>query len=205
MGRPREDLRGKKFHRFMVLKLSKSKTQDGKPVWVCQCDCGAMRLVAASSLKSGRHKSCGCITKDRLTTHGDTGSREHRAWTALLSRCRNSKLDKYHCYGGRGIGVCKRWRKSYANFLADMGRCPPGCSLDRKNVNKDYSPSNCRWATKLEQMNNMRTNAYITVRGRTQTIADWARELGVAYSMLYYRLKDAKWPVEKAFADLKND
>lgn len=124
------------------------------------CDCGNKKIVRADYMKSLRIRSCGCLKAEsnraRQKTHGDSRSSEHNTWCTMIQRCENPNSAKYSDYGGRGIKVCKRWRKSYANFLADMGRRPPGHSIDRRNVNGNYTPSNCRWATAKEQRANQR-------------------------------------------------
>jgi hypothetical protein len=91
-----------------------------------------------------------------IRTHGDTGSREFGAWMSAKRRCFSRKNIGWKNYGGRGITMCKRWRNDYSLFLQDMGRCPPGLTLDRKNNNGNYEPGNCRWATRLQQVHNRR-------------------------------------------------
>jgi hypothetical protein len=111
-------------------------------------------------------------------------SREYRTWRHIRSRCRNKNNPAYKDYGGRGISVCDRWN-SFANFLADMGPKPsPKHQIERIDNDGDYEPSNCRWATPIEQSNNRRTNHFITIRGRTLSIADWAREIDFPYKEL---------------------
>ncbi len=125
------------------------------------CDCGNTNTVRATYLRTGRTVSCGCIrneaTSVRRRTHGDSRSSEYNTWCTMIQRCENPNSTKYPDYGGRGIKVCKRWRTSYANFLEDMGRRPPRQSIDRQNVNGNYTPSNCRWATAKEQRANQRS------------------------------------------------
>lgn len=113
------------------------------------------------------------------------------AWRDMKKRCLLPQNKYYYNYGGRGIKVCKRWLKSYDYFLADIGESPgKGYSLDRKDNNADYKPSNCRWATKLEQDNNRRTNTFIEYNGVKQTIAQWARQYNVRADLFrYYYLK----------------
>jgi hypothetical protein len=96
----------------------------------------------------------------------------------MKKRCTSPRDPAFHNYGGRGIRVCKRWLK-FENFLADMGECPLGLELERKNNNGNYSPSNCRWATHKEQANNRRTNRWLTYRGLTLTVTQWAERLGL--------------------------
>jgi hypothetical protein len=128
--------------------------------------------------------------------HGMTGSREHRSWRLMRTRCNNSKRQHYKYYGGRGIKVCKRWMK-FANFLTDMGRCPPNHSLDRKNNDGNYCKSNCRWATRIEQRNNRRDTRWITHDGRTQTMKQWSLETNLKLGTLSKRLNEG-WPINRA-------
>ncbi len=106
----------------------------------------------------------------------------------MIARCSNPKQKSYYRYGGRGIRVCERWL-TYELFLADMGERPEGKTLDRKDVNKDYSPENCRWATLKEQSNNRRDCNYHTHSGQTKTVTEWAATIGMSRAGLNYRLK----------------
>ena len=121
-------------------------------------------------------------------TLGQRFPREYRIWIAMRARCRDPKRRGYQNYGGRGICVCKRW-DSFANFLADMGPCPPTYSIDRKNNDGNYSPRNCRWASIAEQKANTRATLTLTYKGVTKPIFVWAAELGVEYSALRSRFK----------------
>lgn len=114
----------------------------------------------------------------------------------MKQRCNNPRNSHYADYGGRGIKICERWDQ-FVNFLEDMGEPSPGMSLDRIDVNKGYSPENCRWATIQEQNSNMRRNRLITYQGKTQTVAAWAREAGVDKRTLKSRL-DSGWSTEDA-------
>ena len=134
----------------------------------------------------------------RRAKHGMYKSRAYQVWDAIKSRCLNPNNNHYHRYGGRGITLCKRWQK-FENFLEDMGEPPKGMTIDRKNNNRGYMPSNCRWATPQQQANNRYTNTYITYKGKTQTIAEWSRETGVRYSRLVYRMKIG-WEPPKLFS-----
>lgn len=117
----------------------------------------------------------------------------------MRRRC-NAQGDKdYPRYGARGITICDRWQESFSNFLEDMGERPDGTTLDRIDVNDNYTPENCRWATPLEQSNNQRTNVKITYRGETMNISQWARKLKIAEPTLRSRLK--VWSVKKAFEE----
>ena len=117
------------------------------------------------------------------------------SWHAMIQRCENHKNKNYIRYGGRGIRVCKRWRRSFIKFLADMGEKPKGKTLDRIDNDGDYRPSNCRWATSRTQANNTRRNRYLTYKGKTRTIAQWSIIKGIKYKTLHTRLQ-RDWTVE---------
>lgn len=134
-------------------------------------------------------------------TRGRTTTSTFRSWLAMRSRCENPKNERYHRYGGRGITVCQRW-SSFENFLLDMGECSEGMTIDRINKDGNYEPSNCKWATPTEQANNKSNNHLIEFNGKIQTIADWARDIGVSYSKLQSRLSRG-WPLDVAFSKEK--
>jgi hypothetical protein len=158
------DLTGKTFSRLTV--ISKAEIKRGKGVkWVCRCICGKEKSVPSYKLTTGHTKSCGCYQKERAsesnTTHGHkakgVSSPEYTSWQNMKCRCYDIKDKYYESYGGRGIKVCERWLGSFENFYEDMGPNPSKHhSLDRKEVNGDYEPSNCRWATNSEQSINQR-------------------------------------------------
>lgn len=176
-----------------------------------RCVCGKEKPIPARNLTRVRHDngrksmtihSCGCmanITKaQKHTTHGATGTPEHESWASMLSRCFNPSVDHFHMYGGRGITVCDRWRKSFSNFLVDMGLRPSGTTLDRyPNRDGNYEPGNCRWATPDQQSNNTRRNRFYVLNGKRLTMKQIAVEVGISYWTLRGRL-DRGMPVEAA-------
>lgn len=117
--------------------------------------------------------------------------REYKAWRAMHSRCYDAKVKSYRDYGARGIVVAECWhgREGFDRFIADMGPRPEGATLERIDNDGPYSPENCKWATRSEQANNKRNNRWITANGRTQTLAQWARELGCSAGNITYRIK----------------
>jgi hypothetical protein len=125
--------------------------------------------------------------------------REYRAWKEIKTRCYNTNREKYARYGGRGITVCDRWRESFDVFYEDMGPCPPGCVIDRKDNDKGYEPGNCRWTTSRVNANNTPRNVKLTLNGRTLTMAQWSRMLGIPIETIFER-RSKGWPIEKVLS-----
>jgi hypothetical protein len=132
-----------------------------------------------------------------MTTHKMSYSRVYVIWQLMIQRCENPKNDHYQNYGGRSIAVCERWHK-FENFLADMGNCPKGMSIERIDNNGNYELRNCKWATRKEQNNNSRRNHFIEFNGQKKTIQQWAEYFGIHHTTLRARIR-LKWPIEKLF------
>ena len=201
------DLTGQRFGKLTVIERT-ANTKYGEAQWICQCDCGhPYKVVVGKNLTKGVVKSCGCLMEEnRLsigkrvnhTKHGMYGTRIYNIWNGMKGRCSDISNPNY---GGRGITVCDEWQKfelfyewAMANGYDDT------LTLDRINVNGNYEPSNCRWATVKMQCNNTRVNHTITYRGKTQTIKQWADEMGMRDSTLRERIRKG-WPVEKALTE----
>ena len=137
-----------------------------------------------------------------LRVHGRR-TPEYGSWCAMITRCENPNHDNYPRYGGRGIKICPRWRGSFAAFFEDMGPRPPGHTLDRRQSNKDYEPSNCRWATPLEQSHNSSNPRFYTLNGETLCISEWARRIGIRHERMRRRIRD--YPLEIALTTLKGE
>lgn len=185
-------LTGRRFSRLLVLSRSENSS-DGKPMWLCACDCGATVAVRAVLLRNGRTTSCGCFAKEllvkRSSTHRMTRSREWETWHRMKQRCLDKNRSNFSYYGGRGIRVCERWMHSFESFMADMGTRPgDGYSIERLDHNGNYEPGNCKWATLSEQNRNKRSNVWLKFKGKRVLAADLAREYGVSQGCLRYRI-----------------
>lgn len=164
-----------------------------RPAYLCVCDCGTEKIVAARRLTGGYVKSCGCMARDpvvlRRVTHGMSKTPEYIAYSSMKQRCINPADTNFLHYGGRGIVVCDRWMESFENFLSDMGLRPPGGTIDRIDNNGPYSPENCRWATQKTQARNQRSNRIIEFRGARMPLSAAAELAGLNYNTAYYRWK----------------
>lgn len=186
---------GKKYNRLLVI-CENGKDNYGQIMWKCLCDCGNYVDVRGYGLRTGKTKSCGCFGVDLLTKHGMTGTVEHDAWKAIIQRCTNPNNPRYKIYGGRGITISNEWL-DFECFYSDMGKRPPGKSIDRKNNDLGYSKDNCRWATRKEQDNNTSKNHFVTHDGTTKTVTEWAEFIGLSYECLRGRFRKG-WSAEKA-------
>lgn len=127
------------------------------------------------------------------------GTKEYSTWGSMKARCSNPKNPRFKRYGGRGIKVCDRWN-SFENFFSDMGARPEGMTLERINNDGNYEPTNYRWATRKEQLQNTSRIRHLTYNGQTLSLADWARKIGINANTLTMRLNAYGWTVEKALS-----
>ncbi len=184
-----KDITGLRFGRLMVVGEAAGRSATGGYVcWDCVCDCGELTTVQGRSLRAGATQSCGCLHKEKTSeagkrnaTHGLTGTAENRVWKGIIQRCTNPKVTGFENYGGRGIGICARWRESFECFLADMGPRPsPRHSIDRYPDNDgNYEPGNCRWATRTEQARNARSNVRVEIDGISMCFSEACERFGV--------------------------
>lgn len=206
------DETGNKYNYLTVLErdfsLEAARRPRAKTFWKCKCDCGNITIVSAYELRKGLTKSCGCLRKKNASQlyvkHGlsrfpdGTIRPEFNAWVGIKTRCYNKNRPEYKRYGGRGIKVCDRWKDSFENFLEDMGERPsPRHSIDRIDVDGDYEPSNCRWATDEMQSRNqrLRKDNNTGVRGVRYYPEEGLYRAGITF--------DKRWIELGEFNDLK--
>lgn len=195
------NITGKHYGRLVAIEKVDNDRNNHKR-WLCKCECGNEATVLENDLVTGKTRSCGCYYKEtRKTvskTHGGSKTRLFHIWSSMRNRCENPSHKDYGYYGGRGITVCDEWNEyeafskwAYENGYAD------NLSIDRIDVNKGYSPDNCRWADAITQANNTRRNRMITYNGETKSLAMWARQYDLPQKLVRRRLEDG-WTIEKA-------
>ena len=197
----RIELSGHKFGRWTALQFSSPRA------WLCRCDCGTMQLVDGGSLRAGR--TAGCIRCNpgigHLRKHGGCGSKLYRVWCGMKSRCHNPKHPAYPRYGGRGILVCGSWLGDFASFRdwAFASGYAEGLTIDRRNNDKGYDPSNCHWATHAQQNRNYSRVRMVEYKGKMTTVIDLAERFGIKPYTLRQRLFRMNWPLEKALTSTR--
>lgn len=217
------DLTCQRFGRLTAIRRAKEREKKNrKAVWECRCDCGNVHYTTASRLQNGGAKSCGCWKIEEATKrikqynqenpptprkHGMTGTKLYDSYQHMISRCYNPRIENYHNYGGRGIKVCDEWRgeEGASNFIswALSKGYKDGLTIDRIDVNGDYTPDNCRWCTQKEQQNNKRSNVYINYNGEKITLTMLAERIGIKPATIWWRYKKG-WPIEDIANPNKN-
>lgn len=188
---------GDKYAMLTVLEIDKS---DRRKFCKCLCECGNITTTRASYLTCGHTKSCGCLKRKK--THGLSRTRLQTIYYKMLGRCYDSKNKAYANYGGRGISVCAEWRNDKTKFFdwALANGYTDELTIDRVDTNGNYEPSNCRWATRKEQSNNLRNNVLITYNNETHTRSEWSDKTGISYETLRARLNHG-WAIERALTE----
>lgn len=190
---------GNRFDRLLVIeKADPFRSKTGKVVcagWKCRCDCGNVVIVRANSLRMGKTKSCGCLNKEKPPNnikHNMSNTRIYKIYKSMKKRCYNITCDKYKDYGGRGITVCEEWLHNFQSFYewAMSNGYADDLTIDRKDVNGNYEPSNCRWIPKKEQAHNKRNTIYDE---NHISIAKQAREIGIVEPSIARSRYKAGW------------
>jgi hypothetical protein len=199
----RLDLTGQSFGEWTVLREGERNPTRNTTRWVCKCSCGTERSVSTGMLMAGESKSCGCKkAKDaaaRMTRHGMSGSKFHNIWMGMIKRCSNPNEPLYKYYGARGIIVCERWL-TFENFRDDMLEgYAPHLSLERKDNDGPYDPSNVKWATDVEQARNKRNTAWLETPWGRISLAEAAEKAGISQQCLAHRIKRG-WPNDRLFS-----
>jgi hypothetical protein len=171
-----------------------------------KCDCGNERVIDMNPVRNGLTKTCGClhkaVCKKLLTRHGLYRHPLRYIHRTMVRRCHNEKDAAYHRYGARGIKVCDEWRNSLQDFMiwAIGAGWKPWLTIDRRNNDGNYEPSNCRFVNRTVQANNRRTNHIIEYNGEKMSLADFCRKYNLSYSKTSQRIRKCKWPIEKILA-----
>jgi hypothetical protein len=210
MSKPIEIKSGQKFGKLTVVSFhhKKERVYGNKKrtfcYYLCKCDCGNETIVAKDFLirKKNPTKSCGCVSKNFLrsltTTHGKSNTRLFRIWAHIKDRCFNVNNDAYKNYGARGIIICSEWKNNFMSFYdwAIANGYNEVLTIDRKNNNGNYEPSNCRWISVKGQHRNTRRNTFLCYNGEKKCVSEWAEILGISKETLYSRIKRG-WPIER--------
>ena len=200
-----QDWIGVKFNNLEIIGI---EHKPKKWIWRCRCDCGNETACAPYKVIHGKTKSCGCMKADRAREmtqkyrikHGGRHERLYHTWIGMRKRCRDPKDKDYGNYGGRGINICDEWYNDYAAFRswASSNGYSEGLTIDRIDVNGDYCPDNCRWATLSEQGRNKRCNKLIEINGEVKTLADWCDIYHMPYYPVHQRIHIRGWDAERA-------
>lgn len=195
----RKSFYGQRFNRFIVIS-EPFKESGNHLLCTVRCDCGTIKNIKQTSVVNGYIVSCGCKNIERLRkkatenparlSHGcakkANNSPEYRTWNEIKRRCYNKKCKQYKYYGERGITMCDKWIHSFDYFLEDMGLKPTKeHSIERIDNNKGYDPSNCKWATKLEQANNKRNNHKFLIDNIILSTKEFSEVAGLNITTVY--------------------
>ena len=204
--RKKLNLIGQKFGRLTV--LTKIENDKKYTQWLCLCDCGNTIIAEGQNLKRGLTTSCGCFRKELMSNLGKKNkkynmemgsiSRIMNIWNGIKQRCNNKNNKSYKNYGGNGITICNEWANNFETFYnwSIRNGYKNDLTIDRIDVNGDYEPSNCRWATIKEQERNKRTNHNIYFNGETHCIVEWAEILGVNKNTIFTRINRG-WSIKR--------
>ena len=168
-----------------------------------ECKCGTIKKVRISHVKNNAIKSCGCLSKEksreRLTTHNKSKTRLYNVWRSMCDRCMLPTSRRFSDYGGRGIRICPEWT-DFSNFndWAMSSGYDKSLTLDRIDVNGDYSPTNCRWVNMTTQNRNRRDTFYVEYEGNKVALRDLCDQLKLPHSRIYQRITKYGYSLEEA-------
>ena len=198
-----KDITGQKFGRLTALyRLHNYHKKDAH--WLCVCKCGNLKEIRLDHLQNGNTQSCECLAKEatskRSLKHKRCNTRLYHIWTSMKRRCYNKTAKEYKYYGARGIAVCSEWKDDFMSFYtwSIANGYNDNLTIDRIDVNGDYEPNNCRWATPKQQARNRRNNRTFTYNGETRCLSEWCEILGLNYHTISVRINLHKWSIEKA-------
>ena len=188
----KRNLKGQRFEMLEVVDFS--HTKNGYEYWVCKCDCGKQKIVLANNLVYEKTKSCGCLQKRRVSqtnrTHGQSQTRLYGIWKGMRNRCYNPNARSYEDYGARGIQICSEWHDFdvFQDWALSNGYAED-LTIERKDCDGMYEPSNCEWISSSAQKKNTRRIHYIEHDGKVMSLADWSKHLGGGPNLVTNRLQ----------------
>ena len=192
-----------KINHLTLLEITEPKIRNNgfkRPMGLFRCDCGSESIKAIDSVSSGHIKKCwGCGHKSaglKRKTHNNSKHPLYRKWQDMKNRCYNKNVDRYECYGGRGIIVCDEWKNSFENYFdwCINNGYKKGLSIDRIDVNGNYEPFNCKYVTQIEQGFNKRNTFYLTINGNKYSLAKLMHDNNMSkkYHTVWVGLKKGK-------------
>lgn len=187
------DITGQRFGRLVAIK--QDGFYKGRAYWLFRCDCGNEKVIPSKDVRNGKVSSCGCLRKELLskreTTHGLSKTRIYRIWKGIKRRCSKDTVKHWEDYGGRGISMCDEWKEDFMSFYKwSMNNGYKEClSIDRIDVNGNYEPSNCRWATQKQQSRNKRGTIRVLYRDELMPLMDACEKIGISEDVVLSRMK----------------
>lgn len=204
---------GKKINMLTVIQKGTPYIRPNKSKvnrYLCLCECGAYSNIPSCELKNKKRISCGCMSHKNNLKHGDSinnkRTRLNSIYTGMKTRCYNKNSFKYKNYGARGIVICNKWIDDYNEFKTWSlnNGYNDNLTIERINVNGNYEPENCKWATIKEQENNRTNNHLIKYNNEIHNIKEWSDILNINYHVLYMKLSKTNWSMTKIFLNEVN-
>lgn len=217
MGRPRSLVVSQGDVFGLLTAVTELPMEGDRQVWQFRCNCGVLMSrqieTVRFGVRNGSQPNCGCLTSKirsasgHLRTEHGLSVENHRLYDVhrqMLQRCENPKCKDFKNYGARGISVCDDWKNPVVFFQwAYSSGYSQGVTIERKNVDGNYSPENCTWIPNEQQSHNTRRNVFLTVGGVTHHIAEWARINGLRWPTVSSRIRSG-WPIERAVSEPTN-